>query len=224
MTPIRISIERALALIGMNVDVLRLWPVEAIAKGLRVVPASTRKRMASQVDSLLQDAAVRRNEDVRVALVKLLAALPQYGVAMMLAWIAKRQGRDVYEVHFTCFCFLDDAWKLAEDDIRASIVNAVRDYLATIDVETARAAWMAGDLLGDHLELGVALPILLDLAGNARYVAGRLAALHGLGHALARCTSKDKSRIVRIAAERRRFDRSAHVRRAAVRVMNGQAC
>jgi hypothetical protein len=74
---------------------------------------------------------------------------------------------------------------------------------------------MAGDLLGDHWPLNESLPVLQRLATDARFVAGREGALHGLAHALDRAEKAQQWQIVatlKLVAEK---DRSAKVRRYA---------
>mgnify|MGYP001613245091 CR=1 FL=1 len=76
----------------------------------------------------------------------------------------------------------------------------------------AQAAWMAGNLLGDHWNLRESLPLLIQIAESARGVTGREAAVHGLSKALARCTDADYARITAKLERMTKNDPSPKVR------------
>ena len=93
-----------------------------------------------------------------------------------------------------------------------SVLALVEAYLMSTNSAVASAAWMAGDLLGDHWDLRQSLPILTRLATQARYVAGRDAAIHGLSRALARARKASQWAIVQVLKDVSRHDRSRRVR------------
>jgi hypothetical protein len=76
---------------------------------------------------------------------------------------------------------------------------------------------MAGDLLGNHWEMSEALPILVKVAKEARFVAGRAAAADGLEHILHNLPKSDPRRksVISLLREIAESDRSENVKAAA---------
>jgi hypothetical protein len=99
------------------------------------------------------------------------------------------------------------------------VLRLVEEYLCHVQRDTARAAWMAGDLLGEHWPLDQSLPSLRATAMKARYRAGREAALHGLSHALGRAAKRDQWSILETLKHVAAFDRSRKVRNYATSIM-----
>jgi hypothetical protein len=129
------------------------------------------------------------NEELRIGAVKVLvAALPQ-SFPLIQQLLLDFSTSLAYEVHFTLFCFLDDAlyrtpsYSVDRRTIRR-LLRLVELYLNRVPSTRGSAAWMAGDLLGDHWRSGGAVDVLLRTAKNSRQEAGRLGAIHGLAHAL----------------------------------------
>lgn len=158
------------------------------------------------------------DEDTRIMVIKVAIALLPDTLSVIRDCITRSTSKVDYECQFTLFCFLDEVQPLPLD---ASIVDGIlieiRDYLMNVSTNTAHAAWMAGDLLGHHWMTTKAVPNLLDVLQTARFVAGRLAALHGLKMMMTECNEEirdrigvclrnvvetDRSEIVRIMAER----------------------
>ena len=133
---------------------------------------------------------------VRVGAVKILVALLPHSLAIVRRWLRKPRTKRICDVHFSLFCFLDQIqyWqRLAQ--ARPEVLALVGAYLMRARSDTAQSAWMAGDLLGDHWVLRESLPVLIAAASTARYAAGRAGAIHGLEHALARCSGRERTRI-----------------------------
>jgi hypothetical protein len=85
------------------------------------------------------------------------------------------------EIHFSLFCFLDKLSTLpSESTLEAELPLLLERYLIDSKSNYGSAAWMAGDLLGDHWPLRESMPILSKAAKQGRYVAGRVAAIHGI--------------------------------------------
>ena len=100
-------------------------------------------------------------------------------------------GRYAGEIRFDIFCFLDQVRELAAAEEHLGFVpHLVENYLSTTRSNAGQAAWMAGDLLGDHWPAREAVPTLLRLAEHARFAAGRKSAIHGLSHAIEASTPK----------------------------------
>jgi hypothetical protein len=124
-----------------------------------------------------------------------------------------------YELHFSLFCFLDDVQFLP---IPARIAEKVREmvgaYLMRASRPTAKAAWMAADLLGDHWESDTAGEDLLRAALQGPSAVARRAALHGLETRLSKVTERDRRRIVEMLRQIALRDRSQAVKRYARRI------
>lgn len=90
-----------------------------------------------------------------------------------------------YDLHFSIFCFLDAIQDWSEcSNIRSSVLQSLKNYLHQVPQTTSHAAWMCGDLLGDHWVLSESLPILLRAVRHSMYEAGGVGALHGIAMAL----------------------------------------
>jgi hypothetical protein len=202
---------------GRTVD-LRRADLAEIQGAIAAMPSWHSYSLADRLKSAVA-AATYAGESQRIAIAKLLLALLPITLETLLNLLRERRPP---ELLFSLFCTVDQTLDLQlDDDILNQIAAAVGAYLLEVESETARAPWMAGDLLGDHWPMDVALPILLGAAENARYKAGRAGAVHGLSHALERA---DKRRQWEIAAMLERVasrDRSQHVRAYAEDVLNG---
>jgi hypothetical protein len=196
---------------------------EALANKVQGLKPVERARLLSLCERTLRKESLRSIEQVRVAVIKILVALLPDSILNIRRWINKRSGRMVYEVHFSLFCFLDCVRDLTNaKEFSEEILSLLEAYLLNTRSETAQAAWMAGDLLGDHWSLEEALPVLTKLAKEAKFTAGRSGALHGLSHVLARVTDHPtKQAIVGIVGDVSRHDRSKKVRDCARLILKG---
>ncbi len=149
--------------------------------------------------SSLANPASRAVEEDRVSVVKVLVALLPDSLMEIESWLTEYTAEHSHEVHFSLFCYLDHVAEIPSlDSLRPQVARLVEDYLATIQSEESFAAWMAGDLLGDHWPTGEGLPILLRLATAGTNLAGRKGAIHGLAHLLDRVEagSSEANRII----------------------------
>lgn len=198
--------------------------VTDFARLLSTMSAPARSKLTRDADRLLEMKKHARYAPARISLVKLLiAALPQ-SASLISRRVIEAEGRYADEVRFSIFCFLDQIRLLPaganHDDF---VLELVGDFLQNVRSNTAHAAWMAGDLLGDHWPLELSVPALLRLAEGARFVAGRDSAIHGLSHAIGASSTKRANEIRSILARVARSDRSGVVRASARLALTGRA-
>ncbi|MBU0718148.1 MAG: hypothetical protein KJ749_07875 [Planctomycetes bacterium] len=184
-----------------------------------------RGQLLASIEECLVHPEIRAHEHTRVPLAKLLIAMvPDSWAAIRTFIIDRGATRLDGEVRFSLFCFLDDLPRLsAAPALISEAAHLVGDYLRHAESNTASATWMAGDLLGAHWDPREAVPILIDVLTNGRYAEGRLAALHGLEHAIgnADCSGALGQSIIRVISKVASDDRSRRVRESAQRVRNG---
>jgi len=172
--------------------------------------------MARQVGRQLNATRSSSFEDERIRLVKgLIALLPES--APRLTRLVRSTGPRDAELRFTLFCYLDEVPRLRNaKEFAKSVPVLIEEHLMNVATDTGLAAWMAGHLLGDHWSLSSALPVLLKVANEARFVAGRESAIHGLFDALARAGVSEGQRIREALKAVAHSDRSGRVRTAAL--------
>jgi hypothetical protein len=136
-----------------------------------------------------------------------------------------------YEVHFSLCVLLEvyfvDDQISATREFDAAIPGILQRYLMSVKHEHAKAAWNAGDSFSfDARGPTTITPHLLDAAKGARYVAGRLGALHGICHLLASLEERagDTEIVLRAMRSVAREDRSPRVRRKARMIIAGYRC
>ena len=117
--------------------------------------------------------------DRRIIFVKTVVSLIPETNQVIYDVLQRKKHRLDFELHFTLFCYIDDIFEVCATEA-TPILMFIENYLMECNSKTARAFWMAGDLLGDHCPVETALPALLNVAQNGRYVAGRLGGLTGL--------------------------------------------
>ncbi len=180
-----------------------------------VVPLSKGARLELALDAahgLVRETG-RRGESNRILLAKALVALLPVSLGAIRALMVKKPDRDTAEAQFSLFCFLDGAFDFAEGRRTApALLEAVGTYIHAIKSNAARAAWMAGDLLGDHWPVNEALPVLLSAVRTAKHPPGREAALHGLSHALERANKRQQWAIIQVLRDVAAEDRSRIIR------------
>jgi hypothetical protein len=199
-----------------------LTPFENIVTQVQHLSQSERRQLLSLCTRILDDKELRKIEKDRLAAVKTIVALIPESARVIRKWIRRRSSGQIHEVHFSLFCFLDQVPDLPDaGEFADEIPLLIEDYLRQVEVDSARAAWMAGDLLGDHWEVTKTLPILLRVAKGARFAAGRKGALHGLEHALAKVEDSTKKSILTLVHELSEVDRSPKVREYAKLMLRG---
>ena len=103
-----------------------------------------------------------QDENTRIALIKILLATLPLSFDIIKTLLNNNSSElDFLKSIFQTFCFLDQIQNMAlEDSQKKDIVALVELYLLNAEKPTAHAAWMAGDLLGDHWNLQESIPIL----------------------------------------------------------------
>jgi hypothetical protein len=136
--------------------------------------------------------------------------------------LADHQGLFWYEIHFTIFSALErEDFTSAEQQ---EIENLLVEYIRNERRSSGFAAWKAGDVLGDEWLSERTVQLLQDLVVAAVYSVGRIAALHGLAHALSTTNGAKRNAIedaIRGVAGR---DRSKAVREAADYYLRSAGC
>jgi hypothetical protein len=198
-----------------GMDVYRT-EVDDLLSRFRGMPAITRRKGLFLALSLL-GSKFARLEKQRVAGVKAVVALLPESLANMGGWLNRRD-RMAREVQFSLFCFIDIVCRA--EPLRSyeeQVLNLVATYLREVPSDAAQAAWMAGDLLGSHWNADRSLPVLLSRTRDARFVAGRCAALHGLGQLLeaGSIPSRRRAHVLAHIRQVASHDRSERVRSAA---------
>ena len=162
----------------------------------------------------------RRDDEVqRVCATKVLAALLPGSQRAIRRLLQLTDGVGAYEVHFSLFCALSD---LELDEVpKGQLLESIGEYLRHVKSETAMAAWMAGDLLGDHWIGDEALTVLLHAAEHACFAAGRCGGLHGLEHRMGNAGTVERGRLVAFFREIVKTDRSERVRSYARNARSG---
>jgi hypothetical protein len=199
--------------------------MEELVRTLRTCKPIERKALISDCDAILSDAAVR--EDERVACSRILVGLLPFSLNVIERSLGHRESKQDYENHFTLFCFLDlrtIAFIGLSHFVKERILGLLSQYLHHVATKRAYAAWMCGDLLGDHWEGNVeALDVLLSAIQKASYVPGRLAALHGIEHWVDKGSygeSKTSKRVADTLFRVSNFDRSRKVRSGACAIID----
>jgi hypothetical protein len=187
--------------------------IASVQRRLLQLPTATRRGLTSVARLLLMDEPALSQKMRIVAAKVLVADLPRSSRAIT-ALLRRFTGAHAYEVHFSLFVFLSDAKEL-KGRIAPLVRRMITTYLATVPSGTARAAWMAGHALGGHLQDVETRNVLAGLMHDARYAAGRRAAVRGMGELLSerpelvdfahkeslrQIALKDRSRLVRAAA------------------------
>lgn len=198
----------------LTVDGFEACSYEAIRARIQRL-GSMQQAFLERCERTLAESNEVREVEFRKPLIDILiATLPESEDAIHRCLIRSAGGLDS-EVHFTFFCFLDNVPHLSEGAQSSSrILGFVTEYLMNVRTNRGHAAWMAGDLLGDHWALDESFPILERLSREARFVAGREGAIDGLTQAVGR-EEKRKEAVVRLLTEIAGDDRSESVRHTA---------
>lgn len=191
---------------------------EKLAPRFQRLNKSGRRRLLSLCERAFSELDLRKDEPTRVAAAQVIVALVPDSTDAIRRWINTRVGKDIYEVHFSLFCFLDQVPDLPGGGAFATeIPSLIEKYLLEVKSESAHAVWMAGDLLGNHWEMSEALPILVKVAKEARFATGRTSAAYGLEYILRNLPKSDPRRksVISLLREIAENDRSEHVKFAA---------
>lgn len=185
--------------------------VDELAATTRTLTNDTRQVLLSAAESALRNP--RLGESNRVAAVKVTIALLPDSEALLERVLGTRDRGSDYENHFTLFCFLDVVQEIPELEQQARrIPRIVGNYLMSVRADTALAAWMASDLLGDHWHGDECIDILQQVLEKGRSSVARRAAVHGLAHRLSTSKGRSRVRITTALRNAERCDRNQTVR------------
>ena len=213
------------------VELLGIDPYETfiydITKTIQDLNKANRERLFALSKSSVNDKKIIKDHSSRLALVHILVNLMPESVEIIKELINRKSDKFDYEMHFSLFCFLDDVPDLPGGlKFAREIPSIIEKYLMEIKTETAYAAFMAGDLLGEHWYVDEARPILMKIAKKARYSAGRHSAIHGLEHVLQQLSDdKPKKKEVTFPSSLTLFTRTYAANCPYTRLENGcQTC
>jgi hypothetical protein len=197
-----------------------VWDISRVRRHVQRLTDAQSTRLLRDCQKALASPAIAKKDSLRVAAAKVVVALLPVSLPLIQAWL-KRKERVAFEIQFSLFCFLDRVqyWKI-EKTVQERILRMIHDYLMFTKTDTGQAAWMAGDLLGDHWRLSESLPVLLDVSKTAVDVCARKAALHGIREAFGRATRKERRALKSALSEVVERDRDKSVRTSAQRVLS----
>jgi len=200
---------------GLGLD-LSTSGVSSIRGALHILPLERQITLIHAADRSLGTRRLGRPKSTRIPLVKLLVAGLPGSAEVVENRLLSGRGRQANEIRFTLLCFLDqlDDWQFA-NGVGGFVARVIERFLLEVRSNAAHAAWMAGDLLGDHWAQETAVPILMRLATTARFAAGRSGAIHGLSQALSGAPAGRAADIAAVLRKVARSDRSARVRASA---------
>ncbi len=188
---------------------------------LHSVDEGHRKALLQLVLRALPQDALLWHEDARVVASKLAVALLPDSITGIERCLRNRRAIAA-EMQFSLLCFLSDAQPLRSSALSRRLLGLVGELLLDTRRDIAHAAWMAGDLLGDHWDLREGLRVLRKVALHGRYVVGRQAAIHGLFHLGERAPAAYRLQVARVLRRVARSDRNTAVRHSAARALEGR--
>lgn len=155
----------------------------------RVNPLDAEKKAAllAVCVAALGGPQARGNDAVRIAAVRVIVALLPLSLGAIADLLNRRLNKHHYETHFTLFCYLDWAQEMPDaSSLTQDVLRLVENYVMTVSRRTARAAWMAADMLGEHWNEQEAMPLLVKAAQGAKHSVGRQLSVLGLEEMLDR--------------------------------------
>ena len=190
-----------------------------IARTFKRAGKRSRAHLVAHLGDAMREPRLFDSEESRVAFAKIAIAFLPASAAIIGAVLQRSPTSELGELQFSLFVFLSDAPGFLSRKEMQTLQQLVEQYLLSVRSRAAQAAWMAGDLLGDHWPLRDSLPILLRTATFAKHAAGREGALHGLAHAIDRASKREQWAIADRLRTMARTDRSPAVRRYAGQVL-----
>jgi hypothetical protein len=213
----------------LNQDVTNESLLSMASTASSVTPAATQRVLLLCRDALSTQ-ALRASEPARLAVLDVLLAFFPSSRDIIVKCLQETSDPTWYEVHFSLFVKLTQREMLCRSPMLRPLCRdtprLASEYLRDVPTEQGGAAWMAGDVLGEHCRLSAALPLLLDALKTSRYAAGRSGALHGIAHVLDRLERRnaDTEQVLGAVRDVRRQDKSRRVQRKADRIAKGWRC
>jgi hypothetical protein len=194
-------------------EIIPKWALlflRAEQKNVRDLSISQRAKVKNFAMHVVSDPVLVRDEPLRLGSVRLIVDL----LPGTFPWVEQQLSDFAsplwHENHFTIFNTWDRADLSLKDQKR--VLRLVEDYLMKVKSQAGFAAWKAGDMLGDEWFAPETVEILERLIFSARYVAGRLGAIHGMQHALNTVPPSEEKRLLALMRKVAKEDRSAEVR------------
>jgi len=117
----------------LSVD-LYLTDFEKIAPRVQRLNQSGRRRLLSLCERAFSELGLRKDEPTRLAAVKGIVALVPDSTDAIRHWINTKSGKDIYEVHFSLFCFLDEVPDLPHaEKFATEIPSLIEQYLLKLN-------------------------------------------------------------------------------------------
>ncbi len=187
-----------------------------IVNAVQALSGEERDALLTKTRNLLSNPRSLEDQSTRIAVVKIAIALLPRSWEMLLTCLDDTSCLLASELHFSIFCFLDEADFIpGAVDVVTQIPATVERYLQITRTNRAHAALMAANLLGDHCDLSVAVPALMRLATEARYAEARAAVTWGLHKAWRRSSMEKRNEILAVIEAMAANDRSSGVRTTA---------
>lgn len=143
-------------------------------------------------------------------------------ITVISALLRPARSREDAEVHFSLFTCLDEVSPGPQHRAtREAVLQLLERYLVNVRSDVAHAAWMAGDLLGDHWPAAESIPVLIRVSAGAHYPAGRKGALHGLSYAVERAPKRMQWEIRKTIKRVADADQSRRIRQYAQMCLDG---
>ncbi len=195
-------------------DILRADYPEVMAK-MSPLDAQQKAAVLAVCVPALSGKESSRTRLARIAAVRAIVALLPLSLGAIADLLNRRLTKDHYEVHRTLFVYLSWTQEMPDaSSLTKEVLRLVEDYLMAVPRETARAAWMAADMLGEHWDGEEAMPLLIRTAQGARYRVGRELSIMGLDNILDKLPAEGDAHknILKTLRKISRSDRSASVR------------
>ena len=173
-----------------------------IGKTIKSMPLRQRQELKRDVFDQINNNSKRLGDAKRIALVKLLFCFLPSSRYLIFSLLQRKRDLSDFELHFTIFCFLDQAISLTKDkELKSRLLNAAKDYLIKVDKNYAHAPWMAGEFLGAHISQRLSLPLLKKIYRNSKFDVGKKAGLFGLYRIAEKSKSLGPIKVIKSASE-----------------------
>lgn len=155
--------------------------MDAMRDRIEALSAFDKIKLAKVCDAGLSNWQIRIHPSRRLDLVLILIALAPHSEATIAKWLSVFSGRGVFDVQFSLFLFLGEAYSgCPRDRFRHRVLELAERYLMNVRVKTGEAARGAGYFLARDVPLNHGLPALTRVAAQSQYAAGRDGAVYGL--------------------------------------------
>lgn len=199
----------------------RLAPVDRLTRALRSISADSRRTLVGSLKYAVCRQPSEVSEDEWISQAKLLLALLPETTELVRGLLGSQARRDA-ELQFSLFCFLEELTRIpTARSLTREVPGLVETFVAARRTDWGMAAWMAGDLIGDHWPKATARRRLERVLNRGKFAAGRRAAIHGLAHLWARERGGDRDRLAGVLRRAAKGDRDAVVRQAAQSILDG---